>query len=253
MSEPASIRVFDSQGEDYHRAFQVFLDHTDQKARAKDWLTQFVQRLPRREVFLDVGAGNGKVTAWLTEFFQHTIALEPNPFLRDELVATCGPIEVLSEPIETAQPSRPADFALCSHVFYYLPQDRWLGVLDRLVSWLGERGTLAVVLQNHGSDCMAMLDHFLGQRFNLTELGRSFAKVQGERCELLLETVPAYITTSDLATAYTVAEFMMNLLPLPKPPTRDDVERYVREHFGQADGGYRFSCHQDFLQVRRRN
>jgi hypothetical protein len=32
MASPERIRVFDSQGEDYKRAFQVFLDHTDSEA-----------------------------------------------------------------------------------------------------------------------------------------------------------------------------------------------------------------------------
>ena len=35
MTQPEPIRVFDSQGEDYTRAFQVFLPHTDQKRNAK--------------------------------------------------------------------------------------------------------------------------------------------------------------------------------------------------------------------------
>ena len=32
------IDVYDSQTSAYHRAFQVFLDHTDQKAKAREWL-----------------------------------------------------------------------------------------------------------------------------------------------------------------------------------------------------------------------
>jgi hypothetical protein len=38
MRKAECIRVFDSQGEDYKRAFQVFLNYTDQKRNAKRWL-----------------------------------------------------------------------------------------------------------------------------------------------------------------------------------------------------------------------
>jgi hypothetical protein len=41
-------------------------------------------------------------------------------------------------------------------------------------------------------------------------------------------------------------------LPLPRPILRDDVEKYLRRHFADSDGGYRLSCDQDILIVRRR-
>jgi hypothetical protein len=45
---PELIRVFDSQGEDYKQAFQVFLNHTDQKRNAKRVLQKLVDGLPVR-------------------------------------------------------------------------------------------------------------------------------------------------------------------------------------------------------------
>ena len=42
MTNQEHIRVFDSQGEAYKQAFQIFLDHTDQKRNAKRWLQQVV-------------------------------------------------------------------------------------------------------------------------------------------------------------------------------------------------------------------
>ncbi len=62
MTHQERIRTFDSQGEAYKQAFQIFLDHTDQKRNAKRWLQEVVDRLPARRVFIDAGAGNGEVT-----------------------------------------------------------------------------------------------------------------------------------------------------------------------------------------------
>jgi hypothetical protein len=99
---------------------------------------------------------------------------------------------------------------------------------------------------------MKMLDHFLGRRFDLAELGRRFEAEKGKNYSVEIATVPARIATTDLATAYTIAEFVLNLLSMDAPPLRSDVEEYVRQKFAAPEGGFRFSCNQDFLQVRRR-
>ena len=89
MSMPHRVKGYDSQSSAYHQAFQVFLDHTDQKVKAQQWLNRLVQTLPSRRVFIDIGAGNGKVTSWFMGSFNHTIATEPNESLRAELKKNC--------------------------------------------------------------------------------------------------------------------------------------------------------------------
>lgn len=258
------IEIFDSQGETYRTAFQTFLDHTDQKEQARKRLIRLVEALPARRSFIDAGAGNGKVTAWFIDYFERTIAIEPNPHLRDELRRVCSSAEILADGILAARPAAAGDLVLCSHVFYYINQADWLPTLTRLASWLSPQGALAVVIQNHQSDCMRMLNHFYGRRFNLAQLAAAFRDAAGDRYEVELETIPATIETAELATAGLIAEFMLNLLPLcrttepategalPAPP-RPEVAQYLRRHFAQPAGGFRFSCDQDFLIVRPRN
>ncbi len=85
MVKSESIQVFDSQGEAYKRAFQIFLDHTDQKRNAKRFLQKLVDGLPNRNIFIDAGAGNGEVTKAFAGVFDRTIAIEPNPHLLTQL------------------------------------------------------------------------------------------------------------------------------------------------------------------------
>src|SRR5437879_13667034 len=85
MARAETIAVYDSQSREYHQAFQVFLDHTDQKLKAQKWLTDLIDSLPSRRVFIDAGAGNGMVSTLFTERFGRTIAIEPNASLRSEL------------------------------------------------------------------------------------------------------------------------------------------------------------------------
>ncbi len=253
MTTPEPIRTYGSHSPAYHRAFEMFLAHTDQKAKAREWLKGLVQALPARRLFIDAGAGNGAVTSWFVQDFQRTIAIEPNPSLNQELRRACPTAEVQPGQILQAHPSMSADLVLCSHVLYYIEAGEWMVHLERLVSWLAPGGALVVVVQNHGTDCMRMLGHFFGHRFDLSDLARRFDALRGQDYRVEITTVPAQVVTRDFEPAYTVAEFMLNLLPMAQPPARRRLEDYVREHFAASGGGFRFSCDQDFLTIRPRS
>jgi precorrin-6B methylase 2 len=244
--------VYDSQGAQYEEAFGTFLAHTDQKEKARQWIDAAVAALPARDVFIDVGAGNGKVTAWYLSQFGRTIAIEPNPHLRQQLAETCPGAEVLSSMILETQPSALGNFVLCSHVFYYIDQAEWMPNLERLASFLAPGGLLAVILQNEATDCMGMLAQFHGRKFEHAFLAREFQAQHAAAFDVAVETVPCHITTSSFDVAYVIAEFMLNVLPLANPPLRADLEAYIRNHFQDPQYGYRFSCSQDFLQIRRK-
>jgi Methyltransferase domain len=252
MPDHDPIRVFDSQGEDYKKAFQVFLDHTDQKRNAKRWLQHMVDGLPERKVFIDAGAGNGEVTSTLAPAFHRTIAIEPNAYLLSQLRCAIPTAETINEPILAAKPAARGDLVLCSHTLYYIEAAQWLDHLERLVSWMAPTGVTIVVLQNRETGCMNMVNHFFGHRFELAQLAQAFQAKHGDRYEVKTTLDPAHVETPDAASAFVVAEFMLNLLSISKPPGKRDVQTYIEEHFKQPTGGYRFPVHQDFLQIRAR-
>ena len=246
-----SIQIFDSQGEAYKRAFQMFLDHTDQKRNAKRFLQKLVDGLPNRNVFIDAGAGNGEVTKSFAPAFDRTIAIEPNLHLLTQLKQAVPQAETIAEPILVADPKAQGDFVLCSHTLYYIPAEEWLAHLDRLVSWMSPTGVTVVIVQNRDTACMAMLDHFFGHRFDLQQLAHGFRGKHGDRYDAVITTDPAHVETREPASAYAIAEFMLNLLPISRPPARQDVENYLAKHC-LTDGVYRLSVHQDILQIRSR-
>lgn len=246
---PPYVAVFDSLGKEYEQAFATFLAHTDQKEKAREWLDRVVTALPRRRTFVDAGAGTGKVTAWFVPQFEKTVAIEPNPHLRDHLAQACPTAAIVPAVIMQAQVAA-ADFVLNSHVFYYIPEPEWADHLERLASFLSPTGLLVVILQNSGTDCMKLVERFHGRKFDLGALRRRFDAAHGHQFYSAVETVPCHVTTTNFADAYTIAEFMLNLLPFPTPPERAAVEDYVRQNFAAPGGGFRFSCSQDFLQIR---
>jgi hypothetical protein len=111
---------------------------------------------------------------------------------------------------------------------------------------------LAVILQDPDTDCMRMLRHFTGRSFDLRGLRGEFNAGHGARFESRIETVPAAVAAADPADAYTIAEFVLNVLPIPSPIARADVERYLDRHARDPDGVYRLTCTQDILVVRPR-
>ena len=251
MPKEHHIMVYDSQSEEYRIAFETFLRNTDQKRNARAWLDGYITGLSQTATFIDAGAGTGQLTSWLATKFTKTIAVEPNPYLCTQFRLTCPDIELLQEPIRQVALPALADLVLCSHVFYYIPFEEWLDGLERMVSWLKPGGVALLALQNPETDCMRMLHHFLGQRFDLWSLMEQFRNRHGNAYQVTLDTVPAHIQTSDFRAAYIVAEFMLNLLSVTNPPSQKTVEEYVSQSFVDAQEGYRFSCHQDFFQIQR--
>lgn len=250
MTHQERIRIFDSQGEAYKQAFQIFLDHTDQKRNAKRWLQEVVDILPAHMVFIDAGAGNGEMTKAFAGAFKRTFAIEPNVYLRNQLQQTLPTAEAIGLPILAAQPVARGDLVLCSHTFYYIPPEEWLAHLERLVSWMSPTGVTIVVLQHRESGCMNMVHHFFGHRFELRQAADTFRAKHGDQYDVVITLDPAHVETPDLGKAYAVAEFMLNLLDIKSAPTRQDVEAYVQANFATPDGGYRIPVHQDFLTIR---
>ena len=252
QTSPATrrVKVFSSSSKEYAKAFSTFLACTDQKEKAMAHVENEIGRLPRKNVFVDAGAGTGKLTAHFAKSFKKTIAIEPNPSLISELRVNCPGVSVVEKSLNHARIEPEVDFVLCSHVFYYLPGGAWLKSLQKMADWLADDGVLAVALQNADTDCMRMLEHFLGQRFDLKALASKFSASGCDDMAVSLTTVPAKIKTSSFEDAYTIAEFMLNLLPMPNPPLSNELEAYVQTHFRHSDG-YEFSCHQDFLWIKR--
>lgn len=254
-----TINVFGSGSAAYEEAFLAFLHHTDQKVQAKSKIAEVIDRLEsvpgasHRGKFVDVGAATGDVTSWFMPRFEETICVEPNTHFESSIQQNCPGAELIQKTILENDPAQldGANFILCSHVLYYIEPDQRVANLQAMSQWLRPGGMLLVILQQSTTDCMHMLDHFLDMHFDLPAIAARFADDNADAFEVTFEKVDSHVTTSTFPVAYQIAEFMLNLLPMESPPKRSDLEAYIREHF-QTDDGFRFSCSQDFLIVRRK-
>jgi hypothetical protein len=249
IDEPLKPYAHDTA--EYARAFETFLTHTDQKTKTIAWLTDFARRLRSRNLFVDAGAGEGSTTAALGEFFDRTIAIEPNSALQVELERRCPDAEIVEQTIAEAKLVSAADLVLCSHVLYYIPQTNWPDTLERLASWLGVEGNAVVLLGNPEADSMALSREFLGKQFDLARAAQAFKTRHGD-WEIVIQLLKCEVVLDDLESACTLTKFFLSDHPdWGKTITRRKVEEYVRSHFTDPRG-YRLSCDQDILLLRRR-
>jgi hypothetical protein len=97
-----------------------------------------------------------------------------------------------------------------------------------------------------------MLRHFHETGFDLPRAAQELSRLWGNAFAVAIDTISSKIETEDLASAYRIAEFMLNLIPTAHPPSEEQLVQYIESHFKRPDGRYRFSCDQDFLTIRRR-
>ncbi|GAA2404549.1 hypothetical protein GCM10010420_35100 [Streptomyces glaucosporus] len=251
----APVRIMEVSGEDYRRAFELFLAGTDEKAVTHEYLTELVERLPRRGLFLDVGAGNGVTTRHVGRYFERVVAVEPSGHMRRALRRRCPDAVVLPEPVDRLDLDLRPDLVLCSHVLYYLPEEEWEPTVRRLLGWVAPGGELVVVLQNPENDCMRMVRHFTPARFDLSGLaGRLAEDGGGTAGDVLLETLPVRYRATGLAEAVDVAELMVNVPSLRDRdplPSRQDLADYLLAECSDPQGGITVTHTHDVLRVRR--
>lgn len=249
----APVRVLDTSGAAYRRAFELFLAGTDEKPLTHARLTEVATALDRRRVLLDVGATRAAPPpTWRST---SRARWRSSPARRCASGSTPSAPTPSSCPTRSTRPNRPSrmDLVHLSHVLYYVPSEDWLRTVGRVLDWAAPGGTLLVVLQNPESPCMRMAAHFTGVRHDLRPLAEQLAE-QGPEHAVALETLDLHYRTDRLADAVDVAEFMVNvadLAVLDRLPDRDELTAYVERHFARPDGGYAIGHTQDMLTVRR--
>jgi hypothetical protein len=195
------------------------------------------------------GCGNLRGTA--RNGFDRTIAIEPNNALRMELARGCPQAETVGVPISEVLITSPADFVLCSHVLYYIPQKDWSDILERFASWLGPDGAAVVLLANPAADVMALPREFFGRNFDLAPVVQEF-KTRHDDWEVLMDTLNCGVVVEDLESACTLTRFFLSDYPdWGRRVTRRRIQEYVLSHFTDPRG-YRLSCDQDVVLLRRR-
>ena len=243
------IRVFRSHDEYYDRVFTLFIQSTDQKQQAAAWLRDYLSRFPTNGLAIDAGAGNGILTRHLADHFAEVLAVEPNPSLLAELVASGANVRILPETIEAARLDEgQAELVFCSHVLYYVPRPAWDDLVRRMLSWIQPGGTLVVVLQAEDTDCMNFYKALRGHGFPITEFMNGMAQ-QPDVASVHLVRQPSRIACASDEELIMILEFLANLTPFAEGeriPSQDELHRLAKTVGRQEANGTVLSCDQLF-------
>jgi 2-polyprenyl-3-methyl-5-hydroxy-6-metoxy-1,4-benzoquinol methylase len=246
------IRQFSSLDEYYDKAFSTFIKSTDQKQKAKAWLTHYLNGLDSKQTVIDAGAGNGVLTTILAKHFETVLAVEPNENLLPELATAGEHVQILDQSImEAVLNESSADLVLCSHVLYYIPQVEWDTILERLLHWTRPGGRIIIILQAEDTDCMKFFQKMRNKEFPIMAFMENFAHSDtAHTVEVVRQS--STIRSQSREDLELILEFLLNLTPFDNEeaiPAKKDLHDFI-ESLSQSEAGeFSMSCDQLFCII----
>lgn len=220
--------------EEYQRQLALFVRSSDEKPKLVRQLQQIVARLPRRERFLDVGAGGGDLTIPLSTHFHSTTIAEPNQVQVERFRRTYPDFQVQNVALEKLElTGRTFDFILCSHVLYYLDPSAWADQVDKLHHWLTPGGKVAVVMQSPAGDVARFFQHFNGYHADVIPLWDEMVARHGE-ADVEALYCRARIQTASLDDMVKIGLFL--LIDKRFEQRKPEIADYHNRHHRTADG-----------------
>lgn len=243
------VHSYKSYDAEYATDFALFALRTNQKHAAIAYLTRVIEQRRKRQLLVDVGAGDGTITAPLSAMFDSTIAIEPNRTFAAGLRDHGLGIGIIERTVFAARVPACADFVLCSHVLFHVPEKLWMMAIAQMVSWLDRDGELCVLLQTVGTDCRDLLRDFGYLRSDLRELGEAMRRCFRTSIEIDIVTLPCEIV-APVEEAPRILQFMLNEISELRAIPMNELRDYADARFRKR-GYVTLTCHQDVLRVRR--
>ncbi len=129
-------------------------------------IEKVIKSLAQRDVYLDVGAGHGNLTRHFSKLFNHTVIVEPNAVLFQELLdwARNNGVSMSGQNAAwTPDVKVPGgfDFAVMSHVLYYVDADERQEFVRQAFDLLKPGGRLVLItVADRGSEIARLYQTF---------------------------------------------------------------------------------------------
>lgn len=216
------------------RLYEAYLHTSDEKINEAQKLLAIVSRLPKKEAFLDIGAGLGQLTIPLSRMFKNSLAVEPNTYYARKLQEKAPGLQIINEPLQkTRLGSRKFDFILCSHVLNFIPQKDWLKTIEKLYALLDEGGKLALVIQSPEGDLSRFFEEFTGELVNIFPLWGKMLKKYGDSA-IKADYFKSQVRTRSLHDMIAVGLYFLNKKKFQN--MRGEIAGYFSEHHQNASG-----------------
>jgi SAM-dependent methyltransferase len=206
-----------------------------------------IQTLPRRERFLDIGAGGGHLTIPIAQQFGLTDVVEPNPCQADLIHRRCPDFQVYNNSwMDVDLDNERFDLILCSHVLYYIPDVTWLQTIAKMYRHLSPGGCLVIVLQSPLGEVADFFNFFTRYDVPVLDLARDLIDRYGDEA-VMLQYFQNDIFSDSLDDMVQIGLFL--LLERNFADRAGEIAEYFRQHQGES-GGYHIKQDEILLIIR---
>lgn len=125
------------------QSFEKFLSWTNEKQRIAEEILKIVG--DKKDLLLDIGAGDGSITKFVSDKFDHVTAIEPVPSLFEIMKKKChaNKYTLINSPFESTALEQKFDIILVSYALQFIPN--YPQEIFRMKNLLKDSGLLLVV------------------------------------------------------------------------------------------------------------
>ncbi|MFC1521904.1 class I SAM-dependent methyltransferase [Elusimicrobiota bacterium] len=129
----------------YKKWHETYVGCTTEKEKVENALAKLIAASPKRDTFLDVGAGDGDLTFRVAKHFQNATVIEPNKQVRG--IFESKNVEFIEGYFENIDlDKRTFDLILCSQVFWLVKRENQAAFIKKMHSHLAPGGKLAIIM-----------------------------------------------------------------------------------------------------------
>ena len=248
VPETGNTRAGTDDDAEYQRQLALFSACSTEKGIELIKVGMVIQTLPKRERFLDIGAGGGHLTIPIAQQFGMTAVVEPNIRQADILRRRCPGFQVYNGCwMEVDLHDEPFDLILCSHVLYYIPEGTWMQTVEKMYHHLSPGGCLVIVMQSPLGEVADFFNSFARYDVPVLDLARDVIDRYGDDA-VMLQYFQNEIFSESLDDMVQIGLFL--LIDRTFSARAGEIAEYFKDHQNDT-GGYQIKQDEILLVIRK--
>jgi SAM-dependent methyltransferase len=233
---------------EYQHQLSLFSECSTEKGIELVKTGMVIETLPRRERFLDIGAGGGHLTIPIAQQFDRTTIVEPNSRQAELFQRRCPGFRIYNDCwMDVDLGDERFDLILCSHVLYYIPEGSWMQTVEKMYRFLSPGGCLVIVMQSPLGQVADFFNTFTTYDVPILDLTRDVIALYGDDA-VLLRYFQNEIYSGSLDDVVEIGLFL--LLDRKYNARKGEIAEYFRMHH-KVNGGYLIRQDEILLVIRK--